>query len=68
AAADRALQGQEAACGSAARVAREQGTEVVWCAVEGEVADVMVRARAGTFGSTVRSRAGPAAGLTGWPG
>lgn len=68
AAADRALQGREVACGTAARVAREQGAEVVRCVVEGEVADVTVRARAGAFGSTVRSRAGPAAGLTGWPG
>ncbi|NBM16571.1 Rv3654c family TadE-like protein, partial [Streptomyces sp. GC420] len=59
AAADHALIGPEAACGRAARVALAQGTRMVRCSVVLEVADVSVRARAGPFGTTVRSRAGP---------
>ncbi|SDK44523.1 Rv3654c family TadE-like protein [Streptomyces indicus] len=59
AAADHALRGQEAACASALRVARAQGTDVVRCAVRGEIADVTVRAGERPLVSEVRSRAGP---------
>ncbi|MEU2246888.1 Rv3654c family TadE-like protein [Streptomyces sp. NPDC019224] len=61
AAADRALEGTAAACASAEEVAGAQGAEVVHCAVLGEVADVMARARFGPYAPEVRSRAGPAA-------
>ncbi|MFP3992896.1 Rv3654c family TadE-like protein, partial [Streptomyces sp. E11-3] len=60
AAADHALRGQGPACAGAVRVARAQGAEVLRCTVQGEIADVRVRARAGPFNSEVRSRAGPA--------
>ncbi|WP_156725608.1 Rv3654c family TadE-like protein [Streptomyces apocyni] len=60
AAADHALRGEGRACAVAARVARAQGVDVLRCTVQGEIADVTVRARAGPFGSAVRSRAGPA--------
>ncbi|WP_307813427.1 Rv3654c family TadE-like protein [Streptomyces sp. N35] len=59
AAADHALRGQADACAGAGRVARAQGTDVVRCAVRGEIADVTVRARSGPMSSAVRSRAGP---------
>ncbi|MHB0892318.1 Rv3654c family TadE-like protein [Streptomyces sundarbansensis] len=62
AAADRALEGVEVACGAARRVALAQDAEVVRCAVEGEVADVTTRAGFGPYLPTVRARAGPAAG------
>ncbi|PSJ29969.1 helicase [Streptosporangium nondiastaticum] len=66
AAADHALEGQEAACGLARRVAAAQGTRVVRCAVNGEIAEVAAEARAGPYAVRVRSRAGPAeaVGLT----
>ncbi|WP_436844962.1 Rv3654c family TadE-like protein [Streptomyces roseoverticillatus] len=60
AAADHALDGQEAACGLARRVAAAQGTRVVRCAVSGEIAEVAAEARAGPYAVRVRSRAGPA--------
>lgn len=59
AAADRALRGTEAACGAAREVARAQDTEVVRCAIQGEIADVTARARFGPYRPEVRSRAGP---------
>ncbi|MBF6046449.1 helicase [Streptomyces sp. NRRL B-1677] len=60
AAADHALEGQDAACGLARRVAAAQGTRVVRCAVSGEIAEVAAEARAGPYAVRVRSRAGPA--------
>ncbi|WP_435878830.1 Rv3654c family TadE-like protein [Streptomyces klenkii] len=60
AAADHALEGQEAACGLARRVAAAQGTRVVRCAVSGEIAEVAAEARTGPYAVRVRSRAGPA--------
>ncbi|WP_457515538.1 Rv3654c family TadE-like protein [Streptomyces sp. TE33382] len=60
AAADHALRGTAAACGTARRVAGAQDTEVVRCAVRGEIADVTVRAGFGPYRPAVRSRAGPA--------
>ncbi|MEU9202410.1 Rv3654c family TadE-like protein [Streptomyces sp. NPDC048332] len=59
AAADRALEGAVAACGSARSVAAAQGAEVVRCAVQGEIADVTARVRRGPYAPEVRSRAGP---------
>ncbi|CAM5460441.1 Rv3654c family TadE-like protein [Streptomyces abikoensis] len=66
AAADHALEGQEASCRLARRVAAAQRTRVVSCAVSGEVAEVAAEARAGPYAVRVRSRAGPAeaAGFT----
>ncbi|RFU88344.1 helicase [Streptomyces triticagri] len=60
--ADRALDGQQPACATGARVARAQRGELVRCTVRGEIADVTVRAGAGPFDAEVRSRAGPAHG------
>ncbi|MFG2766676.1 Rv3654c family TadE-like protein [Streptomyces rubiginosohelvolus] len=59
AAADRALEGAEAACEAARRVALAQDAAIVRCAVQGEVADVTARAGFGPYLPTVRSRAGP---------
>ncbi|WP_313905224.1 Rv3654c family TadE-like protein [Streptomyces sp. CS-7] len=59
AAADRALEGAEAACEAARRVALAQDAAIVRCAVQGEVADVTTRAGFGPYLPTVRSRAGP---------
>ncbi|MEU6017797.1 Rv3654c family TadE-like protein [Streptomyces sp. NPDC047515] len=59
AAADRALQGPEAACGAAKEVAEAQGAAVVLCTVRGEIADVTAGVRLGPYEPTVRSRAGP---------
>ncbi|MFF2222658.1 Rv3654c family TadE-like protein [Streptomyces globisporus] len=59
AAADRALDGVEAACEAARRVALAQDAAIVRCAVQGEVADVTARAGFGPYLPTVRSRAGP---------
>lgn len=61
AAADRALQGHEEACGAADKVAAAQGAVVVRCAVRGEIADVTARVRFGPYEPAVRSRAGPPA-------
>ncbi|MGW1295105.1 Rv3654c family TadE-like protein [Streptomyces sp. NPDC002533] len=63
AAADRALEGAEAACEAARRVAVAQDAVVVRCAVQGEVADVTARSGFGPYLPTVRSRAGPPGGL-----
>ncbi|MEU7328566.1 Rv3654c family TadE-like protein [Streptomyces parvus] len=65
AAADRALEGAEAACEAARRVALAQDAVVVRCAVEGEVADVTARSGFGPYLPTVRARAGPQAGPSG---
>lgn len=59
AAADRALDGAAEACRAARQVAGAQGAEVVWCAVQGEIADVAARVRVGPYAPEVRSRAGP---------
>ncbi|MEU1789519.1 Rv3654c family TadE-like protein [Streptomyces sparsogenes] len=59
AAADHGLEGAEAACGLARRVAAAQGTRVVRCALRGAVADLRVAARAGPFAPEVRARAAP---------
>ncbi len=61
AAADRALDGVEAACEAARRVALAQDAAIVRCAVQGEVADVTARAGFGPYLPAVRSRAGPPA-------
>lgn len=71
AAADRALDGATAACRAAQQVAGAQGAEVVRCAVQGEIADVVARVRVGPYAPEVRSRAGPATAApvaTGPPG
>ncbi|WP_079150925.1 Rv3654c family TadE-like protein [Streptomyces sparsogenes] len=59
AAADHGLEGAEAACGLARRVAAAQGTRVVRCALRGAVADLRVAARAGPFAPEARARAAP---------
>ncbi|WP_329119351.1 Rv3654c family TadE-like protein [Streptomyces sp. NBC_01465] len=63
AAADRALRGQADACAAAARVASAQGARVVRCGVDGEIADVTVRAAFGPYAPEVRARAGPPAAV-----
>jgi secretion/DNA translocation related TadE-like protein len=55
AAAGHALDGQEAACALAARVAAAQGARLRRCAVVGEIADLT----ASVGPATVRARAGP---------
>ncbi|MEU9617776.1 MULTISPECIES: Rv3654c family TadE-like protein [unclassified Streptomyces] len=67
AAADRALQGAQEACGAAGEVAAAQGAVVVRCTVRGEVADVTARVRFGPYEPAVRSRAGPPAAAPGSP-
>lgn len=67
AAADRALWGAADACGTAARVARAQGAEVVRCTLRGEIVDVTARARFGPYAPVVRARAGPPGALPGLP-
>ncbi|MFI5752484.1 Rv3654c family TadE-like protein [Streptomyces sp. NPDC051644] len=67
AAADRALQGPEEACGAAGKVAAAQGAVVVRCAVRGEIADVTARVSFGPYKPAVRSRAGPEAAAPGSP-
>lgn len=59
AAADRALEGPEAACEVARRVASAQGAVLVRCAVHGEIADVVARSSLGRYAPTVRARAAP---------
>ncbi|MFJ1750964.1 Rv3654c family TadE-like protein [Streptomyces sp. NPDC088116] len=59
AAADQALKGSAEACRRAVDVAAAQGTEVVRCALSGEIADVTARAAFGPYTPTVRARAGP---------
>ncbi|GGP56332.1 hypothetical protein GCM10010231_29190 [Streptomyces sindenensis] len=65
AAADRALEGAEAACAAARGVALAQDAVVVRCAVRGEVADVTARSGFGPYLPTVRARAGPPASPSG---
>ncbi|WP_049577177.1 Rv3654c family TadE-like protein [Streptomyces sp. SBT349] len=57
--ADRALDGQEAACALARRVADAQGARLVRCHVGGEIADLTAEARAGPYAVRARARAGP---------
>ncbi|WP_455359973.1 Rv3654c family TadE-like protein [Streptomyces sp. SYSU K21746] len=67
AAADHWIEGQEGACGKAARVARAQGSRLLRCHVQGEISDVTAVAGFGPFTSAARSRAGPP-GAAGPPG
>ncbi|QER84717.1 flp pilus-assembly TadE/G-like family protein [Streptomyces tendae] len=60
AAADHWVQGAEAACARADRVARAQDARLVRCAMTGEVSDVSVASGRGPFTVEVRARAGPA--------
>lgn len=60
AAADHWADGDAGACARAGRVAREQGTRLVRCALVGEVSDVTAAAGRGPFTAEVRARAGPA--------
>ncbi|MEW2396359.1 Rv3654c family TadE-like protein [Streptomyces sp. NPDC046862] len=60
AAADHWAEGTDAACATAERVARAQGTWLVRCAIEGEISDVTAASGKGPFSAEVRSRAGPA--------
>jgi secretion/DNA translocation related TadE-like protein len=60
AAADHWTEGTEAACATASRVARAQGTRLVRCEIEGETSDVTAAAGGEPFSAEVRSRAGPA--------
>ncbi|MFJ4611940.1 Rv3654c family TadE-like protein [Streptomyces griseus] len=62
AAADRALEGAVAACGTARRVALAQGAVLVRCVVRGEIADVTARSGFGPYLPAVRARAGPPVG------
>ncbi|MEU4177477.1 Rv3654c family TadE-like protein [Streptomyces sp. NPDC026589] len=62
AAADRALEGTVAACGTARRVALAQGAVLVRCVVHGEIADVTARSGFGPYLPAVRARAGPPVG------
>ncbi|WP_415957476.1 Rv3654c family TadE-like protein [Streptomyces sp. 021-4] len=59
AAADRALEGPEAACAAARRVARAQKAVLVRCTVHGEIADVVARSSLGRYAPSVRARAAP---------
>ncbi|WP_336047812.1 Rv3654c family TadE-like protein [Streptomyces sp. CA2R101] len=59
AAADHARQGPAEACAAAHRVAAEQHTRLVRCALAGPVADVCAEAGSSPFTSRVRARAGP---------
>lgn len=59
AAADRAWEGPEAACGAARRVALAQDAVIVWCTVHGDIADVVARSGFGPYEPAVRARAGP---------
>lgn len=59
AAADRALEGPEAACGAARRVALAQDAVIVRCTVHGDIADVVARSSFGPYEPAVRARAGP---------
>ncbi|NUS30641.1 MAG: flp pilus-assembly TadE/G-like family protein, partial [Streptomyces sp.] len=60
AAADHWADGDAGACARAGRVAREQGTRLVRCALVGDVSDVTAAAGRGPFTAEVRARAGPA--------
>ncbi|MFI5829714.1 Rv3654c family TadE-like protein [Streptomyces sp. NPDC051578] len=51
--------GPEAACGTAARVARAQGAALTQCRLRGEVADVTAHFPAGPFTPSSTARAGP---------
>ncbi|MFH9293819.1 Rv3654c family TadE-like protein [Streptomyces sp. NPDC017520] len=62
AAADRALEGTVAACGTARRVAQAQGAVLIRCVVHGEIADVTARSGFGPYLPAVRARAGPPVG------
>lgn len=62
AAADRALEGPEAACEAARRVALAQKAVLVRCSVQGEIADVVARSSLGRYAPAVRARAAPPAG------
>ena len=62
AAADRALEGSEAACEAAGRVALAQKAVLVRCSVQGEIADVVARSSLGRYAPAVRARAAPPAG------
>ncbi|MFD3661412.1 Rv3654c family TadE-like protein [Streptomyces sp. NPDC058659] len=59
AAADRALWGEAEACAAASRVAAAQGTELLRCAVRGELAEVTATVVRGPYRPEVSSRAGP---------
>ncbi|MFD3790229.1 Rv3654c family TadE-like protein [Streptomyces cyaneofuscatus] len=61
AAADRALEGPEAACEAARRVALAQKAVLVRCTVHGEIADVVARSSLGRYAPAVRARAAPPA-------
>ncbi|MEV1046047.1 Rv3654c family TadE-like protein [Streptomyces sp. NPDC049916] len=65
AAADRALDGEEAACGAARRVAMAQNAVLVRCTVHGEVTDVVARSSFGPYEPAVRARAGPQVAIHG---
>lgn len=59
AAADHWTDGRARACARADRVARAQGTRLVRCVLDGEIADVSVASGRGPFTAEVRARAGP---------
>lgn len=70
AAADRAPEGEPAACAAAAGTARAVGAEVVSCGLEGDVATVVVAVRAGGAlrglgPARATARAGPGRALPG---
>ena len=58
AAADHWMEGGEAACAMAGRVAGAQGSRLVRCAVVGDVSDVTAASGSGPFTAEVRARAG----------
>ncbi|MFC3573788.1 Rv3654c family TadE-like protein [Streptomyces yaanensis] len=60
AAADHWMEGGEAACATAGRVAGAQGSRLVRCALVGDVSDVTAASASGPFTAEVRARAGPA--------
>ncbi|MFJ7047122.1 Rv3654c family TadE-like protein [Streptomyces sp. NPDC101112] len=59
AAADHWMKGGEGACTTADRVARAQGSRIVSCEVEGEIADVTAASGTGLLTAEARARAGP---------
>ncbi|MEV4860835.1 flp pilus-assembly TadE/G-like family protein [Streptomyces ossamyceticus] len=59
AAADHWMKGGEGACATAERVARAQGSRIVSCEMEGEIADVTAASGTGLLTAEARARAGP---------
>ncbi|MEE1763663.1 Rv3654c family TadE-like protein [Streptomyces sp. SP18BB07] len=66
AAADHWTKGAEGACSTAERVALAQGSRLVRCEVEGEIADVTAASGTAPLTAESRARAGPPGPAAGW--